>query len=237
LFFDWLNNKVDHDDFVDDEEDESNYESECEVVSEELVNIVNVELHLLAATTSTMGRVRTRAAANAVTATSSSTVEAAAATSPSSAAAAEREKEVAASHAAVAKGHAKYQKAIAKMNIKNMAGPKIGDLVLFAVDSIDRQKTSPNNLICYVMEENNGNYRLGCRAGVLNHWYHPAAFRRTQLKCQFTLADVAQKDPAAKPTKKNPDKNKYIKVGDTEYVLVSVREAIAAASLGLSQGT
>jgi hypothetical protein len=133
-------------------------------------------------------------------------------------------------------GHEKYQKAIEKLNTRNKSFPKIGDLALLYVDNVDRNKTSPNNLICYVMAEKDGNFLLGCRAGVLDRWYYSNAFRLTTLNPDWTIENIPQRDPAIRYTLKNPDKNKYITINKIDYIELSLREAVTHSSLGLCQG-
>jgi hypothetical protein len=134
-------------------------------------------------------------------------------------------------------GQEKYRKTIEKLNIKNMSTHKIGDLVLLYVDAVDRSKSSPNNLLCIVMEEKNNSYRLGCLYGALDRWYHSNAFRPTDhVNHEISLDSIAKRDPNIKSTKKNPDKNNYVTINGIDYISLSIRHAMDKVSLGGGQG-
>ena len=93
------------------------------------------------------------------------------------------------------------------------------------MDSVDRQKTAPNNLLCYVIAANNlgQNFRLGCAADVLNRWYYSNAFQSSKCVADWTIANIPKRDLQAKFTKANPDPNKYVKKDNVNYVELTVR--------------
>ncbi len=135
------------------------------------------------------------------------------------------------------KGQAKYRKAIEKLNIRNLSKHKIGDIVLLYVDSVHRNKDSPNNLICIVMAIKENNYKLGCNHGVLDRWYYSNAIRSTDHQTtNLNLNTIPVKDLNVKYTKRNPDINKYVIIDGIEYITITVRDAMNKTSLGGGQG-
>ncbi len=56
------------------------------------------------------------------------------------------------------------------------------------------------------MAEKDGNFLLGCQAGVLYRQYYSNAFRLTTLNPDWTIENIPQRDPAIRFTLKNPDK-------------------------------
>ncbi len=134
------------------------------------------------------------------------------------------------------KGQEKNAKAMLKQSNKKQITVKIGDLVLLYVDPVDRGKSAPNNLLCFVVEQKHDKFKLACSAGILERYYSFNSFRKTALATNFSLESVPKKDPNNKPTKSNPDKNNYYKVGDVEYIELGIREAMKSVSVGLGQG-
>jgi hypothetical protein len=78
---------------------------------------------------------------------------------------------------------------------------KINDLVLLYVDPGDRAKSSPNNLLCYVVEQKYDKFKLACSAGILDRVYSFNSFRKTNLETNFTLDIIPKRDPKSKSYK------------------------------------
>ena len=70
---------------------------------------------------------------------------------------------------------------------------------------------------------------------MLDRWYYSNSFRPTDLVVNWTIDNIPKKDPNAKFTKKNKDPNKYVKIGEIDYIELSFREAVSNSSL-MSQG-
>ena len=95
------------------------------------------------------------------------------------------------------------------------------------VDPVDRCKSAPNNLLCFVVEQKHDKFKLACSAGILERYHSFNSFRKTALTTNFSLESVPKKD------QNNPDKNNYYKVGDVEYIELGIREAMKSVSVGL----
>jgi hypothetical protein len=104
------------------------------------------------------------------------------------------------------------------------------------IDPVDRGKSAPNNLLCYVVEQKHDKFKLACSGGILERYYPYNSFRKTVLTTNFSLECVPKKDPNNKPTKSNPDTNRYYKIGEVEYIELGIREAMKSVSVGLGQG-
>ena len=57
-------------------------------------------------------------------------------------------------------------KSMLKASNKKQMSIKINDLVLLYVDSVDRGKSAPNNLLCYVVEQKHDKFKLACSVGI-----------------------------------------------------------------------
>ena len=79
-------------------------------------------------------------------------------------------------------GQEKNAKAMLKQTNKKQIMLKINDLVLLYVDPVDRAKSSPNNLLCYVIEQKYDKFKLACSAGILDRVYSFNSFRKTNLE-------------------------------------------------------
>jgi hypothetical protein len=90
---------------------------------------------------------------------------------------------------------------------------KVGDFVLYRVSDVDRGAADPENLLCIIIEhiENSIQFRLGCKAGILDQTYPFNSLTKTELVSDFKIEDI-------------PDKT------------VSVRQAISLLSLAGGQG-
>ena len=107
--------------------------------------------------------------------------------------------------------------------------------MLLYIPSFDRALSSPSNLICYVMEQVHGKFRLGSMAGVLDRCYS-GGFFLTNLVTTFKIEDIPTRDPNLKTNSRNKDSNKYITINKVVYICLSVREAVATVSVGVGQG-
>ena len=58
----------------------------------------------------------------------------------------------------------------------------IGDSVLVPIPSVDRGRGDPRNLLCYVLEENDGHFKLGTKHGVLNLNFSRSQFTPTSCE-------------------------------------------------------
>ena len=133
-------------------------------------------------------------------------------------------------------GQEKNAKAMLKQSNKKQIMVKVNDLVLLYVDPVDRAKSSPNNLLCYVIEQKYDKFKLACSAGILDRVYSFNSFRKTNLETNFTLDSIPKRDPNLKATKANPDKNNYYNFNGIDYIEIGIREAMKCVSVGLGQG-
>ena len=123
-----------------------------------------------------------------------------------------------------------------KQTNKKRITVKVNDLVLLYVDPVDRGKSAPNNLLCYIVEQKHDKFKLACSVGILERLYSFNSFRKTDLRTNFNLENVPKKDPNFKATKKNPDNNKYYSLDGVDYIEIGIREAMKSVSVGLGQG-
>ena len=130
----------------------------------------------------------------------------------------------------------KNAKAMLKQSNKKQIMVKIKDLVLLYVDPVDRGKSAPNNLLCYVLEQKHDKFKLACSAGILDRLYPFNSFRKTNLESNFSLDSIPKRDPNLKPTKANPDKNNCYNFNGIDFIEIGIREAMKAVSVGLGQG-
>ena len=82
-----------------------------------------------------------------------------------------------------------------KQTNKKRITVKVNDLVLLYVDPVDRGKSAPNNLLCYVVEQKHDKFKLACSVGILERLYSFNSFRKTDLRTNFSLENVPKKDP------------------------------------------
>jgi hypothetical protein len=72
---------------------------------------------------------------------------------------------------------------------------KVGDFVLFRCSDVDRGAADPENLLCIIIEhiENSIQFRLGCKAGILDQTYPFNSLTKTELVSDFKLEDIPDK--------------------------------------------
>jgi hypothetical protein len=108
-------------------------------------------------------------------------------------------------------------------NIREIERVKIGDRVLLRVPDVDRGPLDPNNVVCLVLEERHGLFKLGCQVGVLDKYYAYNSFFKTKLECSFKEEDIP-KIIDKKGNKTN------------DYVMLGLREVVSKLSVGTGQG-
>jgi hypothetical protein len=96
---------------------------------------------------------------------------------------------------------------------------KVGDKVLLPCDGHDTGGADAENLLCVIIEKipNSIQFRLGCKAGVLDQTYPFNVLTKTDLVTTFDEAEIP-------------------KNSEGDFAIVSVRQAITAISIAGGQG-
>ena len=95
----------------------------------------------------------------------------------------------------------------------------MGDKVLLPVSAVDLGAADAENLLCVNLEKipNSIQFRLGCKAGVLDQTFPFNVLTKTDLVCTFNKDSIPM----------NNEK--------TDYLRVSVRQAVSAISIAGGQ--
>jgi len=137
---------------------------------------------------------------------------------------AERLEQIQESRRVCAIGQEKTAKKMLSANIRSIQKVTIGDKVLLRVPDVDKGPLDPNNLVCIVLEEKNGLFKLACQVGVLDVYYAFNSFFKTKLEGSFTI----EKIPKVIDKKTGNETEEYVKLG--------IREAVRLLSVGTGQG-
>ena len=94
---------------------------------------------------------------------------------------------------------------------------------MLRVPDVDRGPLDPNNVVCLVLEERHGLFKLGTQVGVLEKYFAYNAFFKTKLECSF------KKEEIPKVVDKKGNKT-------DDDVTLSLREAVSNLYIGTGQG-
>ncbi|RNA07172.1 KRAB-A domain-containing 2 [Brachionus plicatilis] len=128
-----------------------------------------------------------------------------------------REKQIKKARLNAVTGQKKTIKKMLSRNKKVINSFKVGDLVLYHSEDVDRGASDPQNILCVILEKKNELFKLGCRAGVFDSFVAFNCIEKTALITEFSIEFIPK------------DKK-------DEYVSVGAREAVRLLSIGHGQG-